>query len=232
VCWAAFRVFDLNGSGNVSYAELKDVMNDAALEKTFNKDTLQKLWHQLSGDGGVGTPKVEARIDFDHFLSALRGIQASNATGEGCLKCLSAGSMSNASTHPSRHPSGALGIALPSGANRLRGSQDSYLRCSLDSIESITIPIPDPGPASIALPIASRRGTPAEAPPSPRKPPCQASASLPIGIRQTMPAQAQVGAALPIASRRSMSEATKLPGLLPIRSRHPPDAKADGATQA
>merc|ERR1719238_1368186 len=51
VCWAAFRVFDLNGSGNVSYEDLKHVLNDAALEKTFNKFTLQKLWHQLSGDG-------------------------------------------------------------------------------------------------------------------------------------------------------------------------------------
>ncbi|OXB71523.1 UNVERIFIED_CONTAM: hypothetical protein H355_013447, partial [Colinus virginianus] len=92
VCWAAFRVFDLDGNGKISQDELKKVLGMPDVETAVGRATIDALLNEvdLNGDGEVGislcyvvtrrtrfacidTPCFVSRaIDFDEFMHMMR----------------------------------------------------------------------------------------------------------------------------------------------------------------
>jgi len=71
ICWSAFQVFDKDGSGTVTYAEVEEVLNSASMQ-TFPEEVRKRLWDELAG---TDANSRELGIDFDHFLAALRGVR-------------------------------------------------------------------------------------------------------------------------------------------------------------
>ncbi|PFH36004.1 calcium-dependent protein kinase CDPK2A [Besnoitia besnoiti] len=65
VCWAAFRVFDLDGNGKISQDELKKVLGMPDVETAVGRATIEALLTEvdLNGDG---------EIDFDEFMYMMR----------------------------------------------------------------------------------------------------------------------------------------------------------------
>jgi len=65
VCWSAFRLFDSDGDGKITSAEVLKVLNAGGGTVISNEEMAQIMAGvDLNGDGG---------IDFDEFLSMLRG---------------------------------------------------------------------------------------------------------------------------------------------------------------
>merc|ERR1712151_1032433 len=64
-CWAAFRVFDRNGDGRISLAELTHVLEAGDVADAFAGQDMEALMKEVdtSGDG---------EIDFDEFMAMMR----------------------------------------------------------------------------------------------------------------------------------------------------------------
>lgn len=66
VCWAAFRVFDVNGDGKISLEELRAVLNNGGIEDVVSHETIPEILQQVDKNG-------DGAIDFDEFMAMLRG---------------------------------------------------------------------------------------------------------------------------------------------------------------
>mmetsp|Transcript_86985 Transcript_86985/g.188216 ORF Transcript_86985/g.188216 Transcript_86985/m.188216 type:complete len:543 (+) Transcript_86985:237-1865(+) len=74
VCWSAFRLFDRNGDGNISQAELEEVLNSDDVSDVLGKKAIAELMKEVdtSGDGN---------IDFQEFMAMMRGGGGGALTG-------------------------------------------------------------------------------------------------------------------------------------------------------
>lgn len=66
VCWSAFRVFDRNGDGNISKAELAAVLGDPNVEDAVGKKDIADLLKEVDNNG-------DGQIDFQEFMQMMRG---------------------------------------------------------------------------------------------------------------------------------------------------------------
>merc|ERR1740121_1074411 len=66
VCWAAFRVFDVNGDGKISLEELRAVLNNGGIDDVVSHESIPEILKQVDKDG-------DGAIDFDEFMAMLRG---------------------------------------------------------------------------------------------------------------------------------------------------------------
>jgi len=68
MCWAAFRVFDQNGDGQITLEELKQVLNSGEVEGIVGGQGIEKLMTEIDSDG-------DGVIDFQEFMKMMRGAQ-------------------------------------------------------------------------------------------------------------------------------------------------------------
>eukprot|EP00933_Yihiella_yeosuensis_P082329 TRINITY_DN9617_c0_g1_i1.p1 TRINITY_DN9617_c0_g1~~TRINITY_DN9617_c0_g1_i1.p1 ORF type:complete len:508 (+),score=127.39 TRINITY_DN9617_c0_g1_i1:41-1564(+) len=66
VCWAAFRVFDRNGDGQISMEELHQVLGDKDIEDVMGAQAIAELLKEVDGNG-------DGFIDFKEFMQMMRG---------------------------------------------------------------------------------------------------------------------------------------------------------------
>ncbi|KAF4668452.1 hypothetical protein FOL46_001949 [Perkinsus olseni] len=66
VCWAAFRVFDLDGNGKISQEELQKVLSNDDVKTALGQDVVSKMISEVDLDG-------DGQIDFDEFMAMMRG---------------------------------------------------------------------------------------------------------------------------------------------------------------
>jgi calcium-dependent protein kinase len=66
VCWAAFRVFDVNGDGKISLEELRAVLSNGGIDDVVSHESIPEILKQVDKDG-------DGAIDFDEFMAMLRG---------------------------------------------------------------------------------------------------------------------------------------------------------------
>jgi len=66
--WEAFRVFDIDGNGKISAAELKQVLSDETLASKMDmtQAEMQNFMNEADADG-------DGEIDFDEFMAMLKG---------------------------------------------------------------------------------------------------------------------------------------------------------------
>merc|ERR1719428_2035506 len=81
VCWAAFRIFDLDGNGKITKDELASVLSGGAvksLEDAFgvDREAIEKAVQEVDQDG-------DGELDFDEFMAMMRSTQ--NAGGGALL---------------------------------------------------------------------------------------------------------------------------------------------------
>jgi calcium-dependent protein kinase len=65
VCWAAFRVFDRNGDGQISEEELKAVLNDGDVESVAGAKAIAEMMKKVDTDG-------DNMISFEEFMEMMR----------------------------------------------------------------------------------------------------------------------------------------------------------------
>lgn len=65
VCWAAFRVFDTDGNGKISFKELEQVLNAEGIEQTWGNMQLEDLMRDVDTNG-------DGEIDFSEFMAMMR----------------------------------------------------------------------------------------------------------------------------------------------------------------
>jgi len=80
VCWAAFRVFDLDGNGKITKDELATVFSGGGvtkLEETFGleREEIEKLIEEVDQDG-------DGEIDFEEFMAMMKRGDQLKKTGE------------------------------------------------------------------------------------------------------------------------------------------------------
>lgn len=66
VCWAAFRVFDRNGDGNISKEELKQVLQSSDVEDALGLKAIADLMTEVDKNG-------DGMIDFQEFMEMMKG---------------------------------------------------------------------------------------------------------------------------------------------------------------
>jgi len=71
VCWAAFRVFDKDGSGTISRDELAQVLSDGEVKAVAQTD-LNELLDEVDKNG-------DGEIDFQEFMHMMRKVNDENA---------------------------------------------------------------------------------------------------------------------------------------------------------
>lgn len=65
VCWAAFQVFDADGSGSISRSELEQVLSNGELEKVMGSKAIQRVMSECDADN-------DGNIDFSEFMEMMR----------------------------------------------------------------------------------------------------------------------------------------------------------------
>jgi len=66
VCWAAFTVFDSDGSGTICRAELEQVLASGQLEEVMGSQAVERVMKECDADN-------DGLIDFDEFMKMMRG---------------------------------------------------------------------------------------------------------------------------------------------------------------
>lgn len=153
LCWEAFRVFDVNGNGKVSFDELQQVISCASLRKGFSSTSLDEAWRELTCRQTTDGPgDHEGEVDFDHFLAAL-----SSAEGREKFDALTTASTSSSPfaspgaetrTATTTRMSGAAPAAGPSAS--IQQPRHSRSRRAIDGIVSAI-------GSGTTLPILGRR---------------------------------------------------------------------------
>jgi len=65
VCWSAFRVFDRNGDGKISRAEIGAVLNEGDIESACGAAAVAELLKEVDKDG-------DGEIDFQEFMGMMK----------------------------------------------------------------------------------------------------------------------------------------------------------------
>jgi len=65
VCWAAFRLFDKNGDGNISQEELKQVLNNEDVNDIAGAKVIAELMKDVDSNG-------DGMIDFQEFMEMMK----------------------------------------------------------------------------------------------------------------------------------------------------------------
>lgn len=65
ICWAAFQVFDTDGSGSISKAELDKVLASGSLEDVMGSQAVARVLKECDQDG-------DGQIDFNEFMRMMR----------------------------------------------------------------------------------------------------------------------------------------------------------------
>jgi len=65
VCWSAFRVFDRNGDGKISLAELEQVLSSGDVEAQMGANAVKDLMKEVDENG-------DGEIDFQEFMTMMR----------------------------------------------------------------------------------------------------------------------------------------------------------------
>merc|ERR1711874_610545 len=65
-CWAAFRIFDRDGDGKITLAELTQVLSEGRLDKTIGQEAAAHVMK----DGDINS---DGEIDFQEFMHMMRG---------------------------------------------------------------------------------------------------------------------------------------------------------------
>mmetsp|Transcript_56197 Transcript_56197/g.174226 ORF Transcript_56197/g.174226 Transcript_56197/m.174226 type:complete len:220 (+) Transcript_56197:1-660(+) len=166
-CWAAFQVFDLNSDGEVSYEELRQVVTSASMQDAFSQSTMQQLWQQLTGHEFHAESPCEGRVDFDHFLAALRGVRGSAATvaepavGQQQGQEAAAAPVSSGLPIARRHHAAVASMGLPISSRR-GSSLGLPIASRNEKPEAVAapkaggLPIASRGGGGLGLPISSR----------------------------------------------------------------------------
>jgi calcium-dependent protein kinase len=66
ICWAAFQVFDSDGSGSISKAELEKVLASGQLEQVMGSQAVERVMKDCDADN-------DGQIDFNEFMKMMRG---------------------------------------------------------------------------------------------------------------------------------------------------------------
>jgi len=64
MCWAAFRVFDLDGDGKITREELGKVLNGDGVQELFGAGKIQKMIEEVDKDG-------DGAVDFEEFCAMM-----------------------------------------------------------------------------------------------------------------------------------------------------------------
>jgi len=67
ICWAAFRVFDVNGDGKITPSELRMVLSDAGVSSMVNAQATADVLKEVDKNG-------DGVIDFEEFMGMMRGM--------------------------------------------------------------------------------------------------------------------------------------------------------------
>merc|ERR1712194_669416 len=67
VCWTAFRVFDVNGDGKITPAELRTVLNNGNMDSVVDINATVDLLKEVDRNG-------DGAIDFKEFMGMMRGM--------------------------------------------------------------------------------------------------------------------------------------------------------------
>jgi len=65
ICWAAFQVFDADGSGSISKAELEQVLASGQLAEVMGSQAVNRVLKECDSDG-------DGQIDFGEFMKMMR----------------------------------------------------------------------------------------------------------------------------------------------------------------
>lgn len=64
VCWAAFRIFDLDGDGKITREELGKVLNGDSVQELFGTRKIEKMIEEVDKDG-------DGAVDFEEFCAMM-----------------------------------------------------------------------------------------------------------------------------------------------------------------
>jgi len=65
VCWSAFRVFDRNGDGKISQAEIEQVLGSGDVEEAMGAQAVAELMKEVDANG-------DGEIDFQEFMQMMK----------------------------------------------------------------------------------------------------------------------------------------------------------------
>lgn len=66
VCWAAFRIFDQNGDGQIGVSDLHQILNNGQPDEVIDKEDVKALIALVDEDG-------DRRVSFAEFMKMMRG---------------------------------------------------------------------------------------------------------------------------------------------------------------